>query len=228
MTVVCFNAVASEPRPLTAWLLHIEQWNGKYIWGWLCSASDCCLGLQTRGFGGAHNHDHTSQTTLCLYCLSLDSCHHEVLDVTLWTSIHSSNCLSSSSCSIRVSAVVKISHLPGLSVASAPLPPPSRPLQPLLSLLEFSNCDIDAYLFPINKGKHRTAALCSLYYASGPLAPSTFTEYCTSISKLAATTPHTQHIHTKTVAWHRSNVTLNIATGLERSFCPCFTEYRQI
>ena len=40
--------------------------------------------------------------------------------------------------------------------------------------------------------------------------------------------PHTQHINTKTVAWHRSNVTLNIATGLERSFCPCFTEYRQI
>ena len=165
MTVVCFNAVASEPRPLTAWLLHIEQWNGKYIWGWLCSASDCCLGLQTRGFGGAHNHDHTSQTTLyvyCLYCLSLDSCHHEVLDVTLWTSIHSSNCLSSSSCSSRVSAVVKISHLPGLSVASAPLPPPSRPLQPLLSPLEFSNCDIDAHLSTWNLKLGRVSAKPSL------------------------------------------------------------------
>ena len=144
MTVVCFNAVASEPRPLTAWLLHIEQWNGKYIWGWLCSASDCCLGLQTRGFGGAHNHDHTSQTTLCLYCLSL-----AIMRFWMWLyglqSTHPT-ALSSSSCSIRVSAVVKISHLPGLSVASAPLPPPSRPLQPLLSPLEFSNCDIDAPL----------------------------------------------------------------------------------
>ena len=123
MTVVCFNAVASEPRPLTAWLLHIEQWNGKYIWGWLCSASDCCLGLQTRGFGGAHNHDHTSQTTLCLYCLSL-----AIMRFWMWLyglqSTHPT-ALSSSSCSIRVSAVVKISHLPGLSVASAPLPPPS-------------------------------------------------------------------------------------------------------
>ena len=57
--------------------------------------------------------------------------------------------LSSSSCSIRVSAVVKISHLPGLSVASAPLPPPST-IQPLLSPLEFSNCDIDAPLSTCN------------------------------------------------------------------------------